>query len=582
MIASIIYNGREIPIGESNEETTEIKNDINNINTEIVSMKQNFQAGCDSIVGALTAKGVIPTTNSPSNISNAINSLGSPTHGALDFNNTADSTLLSLPLGIKSYGNTINEYIITNKNITNGDGMDTLTYTLKHEYYCTVKKTTKSQSVTSMIDGATFLQRLNLLISPNNNSSVIKNAYNKLRTIQKITSDTSTDPTANILDFSLNGDNSVLVSYNNSTHIINIYSPYKKLAINNIFGVIFLNLVSLPNIKSIPYIHYLDTSNVSNMSHLFDVYGRNFANLQGINLYNWDTSNVSNMDYMFYQCKININTSNLNTVNCTNMYRMFYGCNNNQTINVSGFNTSKVIYMDEMFANTYSSDIIGFENFKTNNVRSIIGLFHHTTINIINISSWNLNNLDKSVTTQAVSIRFGNIFSHSTATDIILPNIYVAPNEPSVGGRMSGLGLAAICENCMLLRNIDISHIYGISHIGADNAFMNCYNLINVKLPQIDRDSYYAESNILNNAFRNCYNLKYIHLYNYSNIFLDNTFNGCTNLYRIYYLNGFSANSSNGSKNSFVNCYQLTGDGGLRPSNYNNFNINYCTLTTEL
>ena len=80
MIASIIYNGREIPIGDSN--TSEIKNDINNINnnidsinTEINTMKVNFQVGCDTIVGALTAKGVTPTTNSPANISSAINNM---------------------------------------------------------------------------------------------------------------------------------------------------------------------------------------------------------------------------------------------------------------------------------------------------------------------------------------------------------------------------------------------------------------------------------------------------------------------------------------------------------------------------
>ena len=172
-----------------------------------------------------------------------------------------------------------------------------------------------------------------------------------------------------------------------------------------------------------------NTSNVTQMDGMFSD-----ASVTKLDLSSFDTHNVIDMHSMFQGIKTKkLDLSNFDTSNVTNMYKMFVnsstieivGLNKFNTGNVedmggmfanssvtkldlSSFDTFKVVDMSAMFANSKLTEIKGLENFYTREVVYMDEMFAYLDVEIINVSSFNTENVET----------MNGMFAYSKATEI--------------------------------------------------------------------------------------------------------------------------------------------------------------------
>ena len=58
-----------------NSDVSNMRQELNELNSSLEQMKASFQDGCNTIYNAIVAKGVTPSSNSPDDIATAINSI---------------------------------------------------------------------------------------------------------------------------------------------------------------------------------------------------------------------------------------------------------------------------------------------------------------------------------------------------------------------------------------------------------------------------------------------------------------------------------------------------------------------------
>lgn len=136
-----------------------------------------------------------------------------------------------------------------------------------------------------------------------------------------------------------------------------------------------------------------DTSNITDMSRLFDYTGA--KEIKGLDKLN--TSKVTNMSDMFRGANTTIiDISKFDTSKVINMNGMFQGSSTNKIV-LGGIDTSNVEDMRMMFSYSKISEIYGMSMLKTNNLKSMIGMFEHTTgLTTIDLSSFDLSKVDSS------------------------------------------------------------------------------------------------------------------------------------------------------------------------------------------
>ena len=124
-----------------------------------------------------------------------------------------------------------------------------------------------------------------------------------------------------------------------------------------------------------------DTSHVEYMTGMFgDIKCDGTLNITGLNKI--DTSKVVDMSGLFYRIKIDtLDLSNFDTSNVTGMSSMFEGATVNKIIGLNSFNTSNVTYMDGMFANS-SINILDLSSFDIGSDAELDNMFNGTSATI--------------------------------------------------------------------------------------------------------------------------------------------------------------------------------------------------------
>lgn len=103
-------------------------------------------------------------------------------------------------------------------------------------------------------------------------------------------------------------------------------------------------------------------------------------NITGLNKI--DTSKVVDMTGLFYGIKIDtLDLSNFDTSNVTGMSSMFEGATVNKIIGLNSFNTSNVTYMDGMFANS-SINILDLSSFDIGSDAELDNMFNGTSATV--------------------------------------------------------------------------------------------------------------------------------------------------------------------------------------------------------
>ena len=190
----------------------------------------------------------------------------------------------------------------------------------------------------------------------------------KFNTVEKVTfRDTLKDAPDSAVDYSVGGDNSVMIWKDGKELIIAADGKVRCYDTSYLFGdFAFLKEADLSG---------LDTSAVTSMRRMFS----NCTALEEVDLGSFDTSNVTDMNCMFCECAAltSIDVSEFDTSNVTDMFGMFYNCSSLPMLDVSGFDTSKVTNMRSMFYNCSSLEALYVSGFDTSNVTDMSYLFYN-------------------------------------------------------------------------------------------------------------------------------------------------------------------------------------------------------------
>ena len=189
------------------------------------------------------------------------------------------------------------------------------------------------------------------------------------------------------VDYSADGDESVLAWFDNATAVLYI-GGYGKIVAGSSLNSAFKEGEC---IEAINGLNMLDTSNVTDMSKMFYMCGYSSEAFTLDLGDNFDTSNVTDMSYMFYRCGYHSRAftldlgDNFDTSNVTTMYEMFNSCGNYSTVFTldlgNKFDTSNVTTMFRMFDNCGRRDKAFTLNlgdkFDTSNVTDMYGMFSY-------------------------------------------------------------------------------------------------------------------------------------------------------------------------------------------------------------
>lgn len=208
----------------------------------------------------------------------------------------------------------------------------------------------------------------------------------------------------------------------------------------------------------------LDVSDINSFENLF--YAK--TQIKELNLTNWDTYNVTNMSNMFKNCsnltKI-IGLREFDMRNVTNITSMFSGCDSLENLN----------------------DIEYWYN--TNKIQSMNYAFMHTSIASLDLSSWNLKNLENCAAafTDCEHLENLNIssFKNSSKLFMITAMFRKCVSLNNIIG-IENLNVSKISSTqqmfreCESLKTIDLSH-WNIDNL-SDCSFMfwGCSSLDNI------------------------------------------------------------------------------------------------------
>lgn len=247
-----------------------------------------------------------------------------------------------------------------------------------------------------------------------------------------------------------------------------------------------------------------------------------FANINAttLDLTNLDMSKAMNCSYMFANCTAeNINVSNWKTSNINNIAAMFYYCINLTNLNITSWNTSNV--------NNAWEFLWGCENLKEFDMR---------TINLSNNKNF--------------SRMFGQCYK--------LEKIYGLEHLST----KNATGMAAMFQNCRLLKEIDISSFDTSNVSYMHYMFAYCTSLEKiVGLENLDT----SKCRNFRSMFSDCWKISELKLakFNTDNATdFSNMFANCKSLRRTYATDDFKTTTNSECLNMFLNCYNIQGEKG--------------------
>ena len=125
-------------------------------------------------------------------------------------------------------------------------------------------------------------------------------------------------------------------------------------------------------------------------------YGTSYTCTYKLDLSDLDTSNINNMENMFFRCGAltSVNVANLDTSKVTNMKWMFLWCNSLSNLDVSRWNTSNVTDTSRMFEECFLLSNIDVSRWNTSKMNNVAGMFNGCkSLTSLDLSGWDTTNI---------------------------------------------------------------------------------------------------------------------------------------------------------------------------------------------
>ena len=280
----------------------------------------------------------------------------------------------------------------------------------------------------------------------------------------------SSDSWVNDFDYDIMENNIILKNYHGSASDLSIPSTAVidgetyTVKLNDECYYFFSSGQSLRTVR----FGNVDTSNVTNMSGMFS----SCSGLTSVDLSTFNTSNVVSMSNMFAGCSslTNLDLSSFDTHNVKDMSGMFGGCESLTNLNIKGFNTSKVEDMSAMFCSCTNLVNLDVSSFDTSNVKYMFDMFSYSGISRIDMSRWNLRNLQYKTTeyhTQDYKSMFAQCFKLAEIKTPInlsvdVPLYYSFSQQDNPGVQYTSLPMNQ-SGSITLINNISYVPVTGVS-----------------------------------------------------------------------------------------------------------------------
>ena len=168
-----------------------------------------------------------------------------------------------------------------------------------------------------------------------------------------------------------------------------------------------------------------------------------------LDLSDLDTSNITNMGSMFSQCTVltDVNVADWNTSKVTNMDWMFLWCNSLSNLDVSRWNTSNVTNTNRMFENCFLLSNIDVSRWNTSKMNNVSGMFNGCkSLTSLDLSGWDTSSISK--VWDSNNGGTGLFMDCENLVDLKLPKNFITSKVTDISDMFNG---------CKKLTSLDLS-----------------------------------------------------------------------------------------------------------------------------
>lgn len=178
-------------------------------------------------------------------------------------------------------------------------------------------------------------------------------------------------------------------------------------------------------------------------------YGDSYTCTYKLDLSDLDTSNIKYMESMFAQCDAltSVNVANWDTSKVTDMDWMFLWCNSLSNLDVSNFDTSNLTDANRMFEDCFLLSNIDVSRWNTSKINNVAGMFNGCkSLTSLDLSRWNTTNISK--VWDSNSGGTGLFMNCENLLDLKLPKNFITSKVTNISDMFNG---------CKKLTSLDLS-----------------------------------------------------------------------------------------------------------------------------
>ena len=178
-------------------------------------------------------------------------------------------------------------------------------------------------------------------------------------------------------------------------------------------------------------------------------YGNSYTCTYKLDLSDLDTSNIKGMNNMFSQCTnlTYVNVADWDTSKVTNMEWQFLWCNSLSNLDVSRWNTSNVTNTNRMFEDCFLLSNIDVSRWNTSKMNNVAGMFNGCkSLTSLDLSGWDTSNISK--VWDSNSVGTGLFMNCENLVDLKLPKNFITSKVTNISDMFNG---------CKKLTSLDLS-----------------------------------------------------------------------------------------------------------------------------
>ncbi len=306
-------------------------------------------------------------------------------------------------------------------------------------------------------EGPVFNTMIKQLIDPEATTTTPDNEV-----IKKIVFDTNSAASVGVEIQTLESEKPIYLSLDKAAGVVTISSPAETLRIVGSGEYMFSDFGALEEIVNLKC---LDTEECTSMLRMFSMLECDTTYLTKVDLSSFNTKNVVTFRSMFNTSEIKeLDLRHFSTESAEDESYMFSNAMT-EKIDVSGWENPLCADVQYMFNNTLGAKEIKLDNFKTDNVSTMLYMFASSTVEGLDLTSFNTENVSS----------FGNMFYHCYNVQFIKGTETWDTSSSSLFRSMFNR-----CDSCT---EIDCSNFDVSSSTNCQYMFFKCVGLQKLVIP---------------------------------------------------------------------------------------------------